>query len=131
MVFWKIDKLVTQLKYDTLSENQKVMYLIALFFLMLPNLVIRIQDLYHLDYSFLIEIVLDCLIMVFGIYSCFKVNESGDNVRFVERFVCLSFPLYFRLIIIAFLFTRSSRDIPGRLGKPAVTITTSASLIIE
>ena len=60
MIFWNVGKLVTKLKYDTLSELEKVKYLIGFFILMMPNLVVKIQDLYHLNYSYLIELGFCC-----------------------------------------------------------------------
>ena len=104
MIVWNIDKLVTKLKYGTLSELDKSIYLIGFFVLMMPNLVVKIQDLYHIEYMYMIELVTSLMITVFGTYFCFKVNEDGDNSHFVERIICLGFLLSLRLFIIAFFW---------------------------
>jgi hypothetical protein len=42
------------------------------------------------------------LIVVYGIKSCFKVNEAIDHERFIERFVVLSVPISVKILIVSF-----------------------------
>jgi hypothetical protein len=41
------------------------------------------------------------LIVIVGTYCSFKANREGDNKNFVERFVCLSWPITIKSLLIA------------------------------
>ena len=42
-------------------------------------------------------------INIIGIATCYKTNENGDNDNFIERFICLAFPISNQATILIWL----------------------------
>ncbi|MEX0672145.1 MAG: hypothetical protein WD068_02205 [Candidatus Babeliales bacterium] len=38
--------------------------------------------------------------VIWGIYYCFAINKAGDNKSFIQRMVCLSFPIAIRMSLL-------------------------------
>jgi hypothetical protein len=103
MYFWNIDQLVQELRAGTLSEYEKMKYLLASILL----------QLYAMSNTRLLpqngmEMIIGALIFgvmvgvtVWGVYHCFIINKQNDNKNFIERFVCLGFPIGVRLAVYA------------------------------
>ncbi len=49
------------------------------------------------------ESTLVVFITIFGTIWCYITNKSGDDRKFIERFICLSIPVLIHLIVIFFI----------------------------
>lgn len=109
--FLKDKKLAASLKASTISERDKFIYF--LIFLFAPVLLRFIGLLYaphsyagseRLQDPYFQWIVLGLLpigILIF--YLFYKINTKGDGLHFIERFICLNFPLSIHLMLIGFI----------------------------
>jgi len=92
MYFWNVDALVQDLKQNRVSGYDKFLYyLVGILF---------IQVAIFLGRTNLLEFILGLGISIWGIYSCYQVNKAGDNQNFIERMICLSFPIGIRFVVI-------------------------------
>ncbi len=105
MYFWNIDGLVQELKAGTISEYEKMKYLLATTLLQLFSLMNGpgfIQFMPVTNTEVLIQSLFFGIIVgvtVWGIYHCFIINKQGDNKNFIERFICLGFPVGVRILV--------------------------------
>jgi len=129
MYLWNTKALAKELKEGTLSESQKFKYYITvtlLFYLftMLPGS----KESSIILYSFL-GMLVSLLIIFFGIYKCYQVNKSGDNVNFIERFICLSLPVGIRVCAFSILLLVISIFLTFLLGFFGILSSESTNLI--
>ena len=102
MYWWNIKALANELKAKKVSQLEKFKYFFAL--------TIVVVVIGELSYLFpLIEKpnsldILDSLayiaVTAFGILACYKANKRGDNKEFIDRFICLSWPIGILLFVI-------------------------------
>ena len=103
MYFWNTKALATRLKEGTLTQGEKLPYF--LFFVAISYLIYEInffpngsepsegiEDLVHSGLTI-------CL-GVLGTFLCYRVNKEGDNSEFIDRFICLNFPVCIKIILI-------------------------------
>jgi len=96
--WWKIDAVVAELKSGTMSENQKMKYLLADSVLIgLSAMFARQGNVFDLAVGLVV-----LALTVGGILVCFSANGANNGRDFVERFVCLSFPVTIRLTVFGF-----------------------------
>ena len=100
MRLWNVNKLIAELRGDSLSQKQKFYYFLT-FFILYVWCGVLLQYI-HAEVSFMlvIEDVIFWVLSVCGFILCFKANQKGDNINFIERFICLSIPISIRLIVI-------------------------------
>ena len=97
VAFWSPARLAEALRADALSERDKLQLLVAS--LVFANLFGSLGILYtwrmpaHLAAS-----LLGFAISLSGLYASFRANQRGDGIRFVERLVCLTFPVGARVL---------------------------------
>ncbi|KKP35365.1 MAG: hypothetical protein UR26_C0006G0049 [candidate division TM6 bacterium GW2011_GWF2_32_72] len=127
MYILRIGKLLDGLKYDTIAEPKKFNYFFSIIFLMVIGILRTnwMQEVYtyfydllnmgivqagHKDLVIPIYNYLDrmfditvSVIVLCGIIICYQINKRGDNKYFIDRFVCLSIPLFIRAAWIFFL----------------------------
>ncbi len=104
MYFWNVKDLVKSLKDNSITEFEKMLYLLvygALFsFLSIISKIMpettgpQFYDDWILDVIFLI-------INAFGTLYLYNINSKGDNKDFVTRYVCLSLPVTIRYFIFS------------------------------
>ncbi len=111
MYLWKLNKIEESLKERSLSEREKSVYLIIYnLFVLLPLVLYEfyptqwmIRILIELDpYKFIhrLQGFLFIFIFVAGILFCYWNNKKGDNTHFLERFICLSVPIGFKIFLV-------------------------------
>lgn len=125
MNFWHTDTLINQLRLNSLNLTQKVLYLLGLIALLVLkfNTFFFIPQLYHHLMPYIKKVLeekaqsIQLTIAVFDtgekyfLYStyimigfflilCYVINKKGDGQSFIERMLCLSFPLTVRFTII-------------------------------
>ena len=97
MYFWNTKKLEIELINQSLSQKDKFKYLLA--FMILTTFAVE-SSLYLSEKPsilMLCESLLVFLFNVLGTIYCFKVNSQGDDIEFIERYICLSLPIFFRI----------------------------------
>ena len=108
MYFWNVSALAHDLKENKVTEYEKMKYFLMHSILLgLTVLVIEIspaRDLISSLISFLIVI----LLVIVGVFLCYRTNAKGDNKYFLSRFICLGFPIFIKIsllfFVVSFLF---------------------------
>jgi len=125
MYLWNTKALAKKLKERTLSESDKFKYYIVVVILYTILLMLPTRGESTNTTDSLIGILIAILAIFFGSYICYKVNKSGDNVNFVERFICLSLPIAIKifllwvLVVILTVFSTFILGFTGVLDSPS------------
>lgn len=105
MYFWNVGKLVDEIQNETLSEKEKFKYYLSI------NLITTIltsgvgASLLLNEKMALLSTFCDIfnvLIFLFGTYYLYKLN--ADRGSFLERMVCIGWPVGFKVLIVSLLF---------------------------
>jgi hypothetical protein len=100
MYFWKVSALVEDLKNGRVSQRQKMHYYLAntLFYLVLfyiNGLMATKPNIFTM-----LNILLGLFVTVGGILLCYETNSQGDDKEFVDRAICLSWPINLRMLVV-------------------------------
>lgn len=127
-------RLADELRQDTVSEAQKYHYTLASLALKLlfgTGSVLTARP----TYAYLVGTLLTALISFGGLRACFKVNEAGDNRRFLDRYLCLSVPLliwsYLFYVLLFYADYFAARLIWGRVVNRLFVGTTPVTLLMS
>ncbi|WP_188825579.1 hypothetical protein [Brucella endophytica] len=69
-------------------------------------------------------------ITIIGISICYRTNKSGDNKEFIERMICIGFPVIITMLIILIFFTILYFIILETTGNSAFMDTTLSDFIV-
>ncbi len=102
MYLWSTKGLIKELRDGSLDQKEKVKYFVV--FLLMYNVGFELSLFAQENYSIddLTSFVVNTVIMVVAIYLCFRINRDGDDVEFIDRFVCLGLPITIRFICSLF-----------------------------
>lgn len=112
MYFWKINKLVKELSENSISQNEKYKYLLT--FMIITAFIIEVSEYVSENPSF-IPITCSILVLlatVVGTIYCYRLNRQGDNLDFVDRYICLYIPIFIKVTVF-FIIMFSSYMILG------------------
>ena len=100
MYFWKIDKLIQDIKDEKVTEKENVKYFIVsvLLYSVFSNPLLT-MDMEN-DLLDVIAAVISVLTFVIGTYYIYTINKKGDNKNFITRYFCLSIPIGIRLFVV-------------------------------
>ena len=100
MYIWNSSKLVEDLRSDTVTEKEKLKYVL---FWVVGTMIVS-DPLFHFDYEYVLNDAILSLVMlvvsIAGTIYCYKVNKNGDNKDFISRYICLSIPVGIRAFVI-------------------------------
>lgn len=120
MYLWNIDRLIENLRKNTISKRAKTVFYIfsplvsifnSFFFgallcshQVISNFFAHFLEKAHPQLSFynklaLTSAVVTTIITIIGFYLCYRTNKNGDGKNFSERMACLSFPINFHLTV--------------------------------
>jgi hypothetical protein len=102
MFFWKTKQLRNELITDSISEKEKMKYLLATMTLFAVS-----EQLGGSDFSggyFLAETLSIIFVTIIGILVCFDANSQGDGNNFIERFICISWPITIKITTFIMIF---------------------------
>jgi hypothetical protein len=99
MYFFNVKKLSEELKLKTVTQRQKMMYFIVIFFISPVASPTAYIDVYNSPQDLAIALP-SFVINILGIYICYKANLQGDNEEFIVRMVCLNLPIIVRLTVL-------------------------------
>lgn len=96
MYFWNISALAEDLKNEKVSQKDKMKYflVISLDLFRINNTTFEIGIIGNI-YPFI-----EMIVIAIGVLLCYKVNRLGDNKEFVDRMVCLSWPISCRINVL-------------------------------
>ena len=101
MYLWKTSNLVAELKAGTMSEKDKMLYVLitGLAYGVMSDPLFSVG----IEYSILdwAGLVLMIFTTVLGTLYGYKMNREGDNRDFITRYVSLSVPVGVRLFLVA------------------------------
>ncbi len=97
MYFWNANALARDLREGKVTQGQKFFYF--LIFMAMSSLAMYAGV--ETDSSYLLMDMLSTVIVtVAGTYLCYQANARGDNKEFIDRFICIGFPIIVRFIPI-------------------------------
>ena len=101
MYFWNTQQLASDLQEGKVTERQKMWYFFAS--TVLTALVIEFSGWPPKEYNAvtMIAIIADVAVTIIGFLFCYQANSSGDDREFVVRFICMSWPVFWRLVAAA------------------------------
>jgi hypothetical protein len=100
--FWNDKQLARDLKNNLVSEKHKFIYFMI--YMLLPILARLNQiNILGLTYTlgFILGIFAAIAIWAWVFYFFYKTNKNGDGKNFIERYICLAFPLSVRCYIFS------------------------------
>jgi len=104
MYFWNVDAIKRELSEGTLSEAEKFIYAFVVLVNGAINLeIIRLtsqQGSYNL-----IRSLFHVAVVIIGLIGIYRANGGAEGKNFFERFICLSFFVYLRVVLINFMLT--------------------------
>lgn len=106
MHFWNVKALINDLKEEKTTQKQKMIYyLLASSFdslsITMPSNKSLADNNPIID---IITVIIDVTIVIIGILFCYNANRLGDNKNFIDRMICLSIPISFRISCIYIIF---------------------------
>lgn len=101
MYFWNAEALAQELKADTLSQPERMKYLLAfmLFFTPLTELLYLYFPTQKTSLAVL-SVILNGVMTLGGVIVCYFANRAAQGKNFVERFICLNVPISIRLGVL-------------------------------
>ena len=107
MYFWNDKKLAADLRDDLISERQQLPYLLIPFVIMSWLLtsvagILMYADIEITRYALINDALYVVMTAIFIIIS-FKINQKNDGQNFISRYMCLSFPIVIKFIVVLLL----------------------------
>jgi hypothetical protein len=103
MHLWKTSELVAELRAGTVSEKDKMLYVLVtgIAYVVMSDPIFSIG----LEYSTLdaLGLALLTVITVLGTLYTYKRNREGDDRDFITRVACLAVPIGVRLLLVALI----------------------------
>jgi RsiW-degrading membrane proteinase PrsW (M82 family) len=93
LYLWNTKALINDLRNEQVTQEEQLKYFLlgAVLVFALPERV----TLYH---------VVDIVILILGVLSCYNANSKGDNKDFIVRLTCLAIPLSIRIFLPSLFF---------------------------
>jgi len=96
---WKVNTLADDLIRNNLTEFEKLKYLIATF-IAYETLILTATPSSENQFNLrIIQFCLDVLFITLGTIVCYFANKNGDGKNFLERYICLSWPVGIRVFV--------------------------------
>ena len=100
MYWWNIDALIDDLKRKKVSTIEKLKYFLGFWILGIVLYYLTLLVYEKISPKLLLtEGVLIASITFIGIIQCYKINTQGDNKEFIERVICLNWPITVQIFV--------------------------------
>ena len=102
MYLWNTKALAGELKDGTLGQRERFEYL--LLFVTLTVIAMESGRYSSEQPSLLmwVDSALAIVITVAGTWLCYQANRKGDDREFIDRYICMAFPIAIRLLVLLF-----------------------------
>ena len=102
MYLWNTKALAGELKDGTLSQRERFKYLLILAVISAAAIEGERYVSEQPSLPMWVESALAIVITVVGIWVCYRANRKGDDREFIDRYICMGFPLLIRLVVLVF-----------------------------
>ena len=100
MYFWNTTALADDLKARRVPQRDKMIYLLVPITLSVASEFLPIEP-HETRLLTLVEFVLAIVVTIGGILLCYQANRRGDDEEFLDRFICLGWPLAIRMLVLS------------------------------
>src|SRR5436309_9995005 len=101
MYFWKTKEVVRALKQRTLTQHEKMKYFLATCTLYALAFVAAPLGNQTLSIPWLLQSAVIVVLVIAGTLFCYRANRAADDQDFIDRFVCIAWPLTVKIVLIA------------------------------
>jgi hypothetical protein len=102
MIFWKTKQLRNDIITGSISEKEKMKYLLAT--MITYAIAGELPGSDANDGYYLAEFLSVVFVTIIGIIFCYDANNKGDGKNFIERFICISWPITIKITVFAIVF---------------------------
>lgn len=95
MYLWNVNALVKEFQEDRISEREKMKYYLV------TSVLMTLGQQHGLQIG--VNNIVYAVVVFLGVVLCYKANSNGDNRNFIDRMVCLGFPIMIRLLPIGII----------------------------
>lgn len=99
MRWWSVKKLSDELRAGRVSKREKLQYFLAASVVSALTMNIAYFTPVSKDSVIWVETAAVILITIFGTLYCFRANEGGDGLEFLDRLFCLAWPLLVKILV--------------------------------
>lgn len=102
MYFWNVTALADDLREGRTTQREKMMYLLAFVALLAALGEVSSYTCVREQVTSLriLQSLVFMALNIFGVIFCHGANRRGDNVDFITRFICISWPITMRLLAV-------------------------------
>lgn len=115
MIFFNLKKAESLLKSGNYSNRFVFNYF--LIFTLLTVLITFVNLTNNEGWKLALEITIAVLINLFGLFFLYRINEKGDQKKFLERYFVLSFIVSIRVVVFLILFLIAFQVLTYAAGK--------------
>jgi hypothetical protein len=99
MYFWNTAALAKKLRLRSLSQSEKMKYFVAssacyVLFFEINGYLNESPDFWPILRS-----AVTVMTTIIGIIFCYRANSEGDGQEFIDRFICLSWPIAIKVVV--------------------------------
>ncbi len=105
MYFWNVNGLADDFRADKVTEREKMKYLVAYMAYQSLHVQNALWTWEVVNSVTIAKAVVVAALNIAGVIFCYEMNRRGDNREFLDRFVCLTWPITVILLIILFAGT--------------------------
>ena len=100
MYFWNTRQLAQDLREGSVTERQQMWYFFA--YAVSTSVYVLVSEWIPSEYNLSkIGDIASLGVTIIGVLACYQVNSRGDDKQFVVRFICISWPVLWRLLAVA------------------------------
>ncbi len=102
MYFWNVKALASDLREDRVSPRDQMMYLTAWGLYQLFEVQNALWVWEMPTTLTLVKVAIQAVITVGGIVLCYRTNRGPKGLHFVERFICIGWPIRVQLTVLVY-----------------------------
>lgn len=105
MYFWNSNALAGEMTTSALPQREKMKYLLAWTLFNTIAVQNALWTVEAVTWFTIAKALLVIAINLVGVLACYAANRRGDDADFVERFICLGWPIIFKITVVMFVGT--------------------------
>lgn len=103
MYFWNSRALAAEMSRSVLPQRETMKYLVAWTLFNTIAVQNALWTVEAITWFTITKALLVIAINVAGVLVCYAANRRGDDADFIERFICLSWPIIFKISVVLFV----------------------------
>ena len=101
MYLWNTKALAMKLKNGELKQSDRFTYFIVFIILIALISEVSFYTTEDLTVITITDSIISIIITVIGTLISYKINKNGDDREFIDRYICISIPITFKLISLS------------------------------